>query len=161
MFLSIIERNYCKIVDNYRREDRSDDHINQMSQTGGNGTIIFMDLVTVSMMSRGKIEKNCNKILKFCTNLNYINTKTSLKHCDAHSQPPHVRIPSQSLRMNNEKHQTHLAGLWYSQRKSKRASGTGTRFSFGSMVQKGKFSAGAADLVRTLKKVDFPTWSWN
>lgn len=26
------------------------------------------------------------------------------------------------------------------------------------MVQKGKFSAGAADLVRTLKKVDFPTF---
>lgn len=31
-------------------------------------------------------------------------------------------------------------------------------FSFGSMVQKGKFSAGAALLVRTLKNVDFPTF---
>lgn len=30
-------------------------------------------------------------------------------------------------------------------------------FSFGSMVQKGKFSAGAALFVRTLKKVDLPT----
>jgi hypothetical protein len=49
---------------------------------------------------------------------------------------------------------THLAGLWYSHKNSKRASGTGTLFSFGSMVQKGKFSAGAADFVRTLKKVD-------
>ena len=29
-------------------------------------------------------------------------------------------------------------------------------FSLGSIVQKGKFSAGAALLVRMLKKVDFP-----
>lgn len=52
---------------------------------------------------------------------------------------------------------THLAGLWYSQRNSQRSSGTGTLFSLGSIVQKGKFSAGAALLVRTLKNVDFPT----
>lgn len=31
-------------------------------------------------------------------------------------------------------------------------------FSLGSMVQKGKFSAAAWLLVRTLKKVDFPTF---
>lgn len=31
-------------------------------------------------------------------------------------------------------------------------------FSFGSIVQNGKFSAGAALLVKTLKKVDFPTF---
>lgn len=34
----------------------------------------------------------------------------------------------------------------------------GYLFSFGSMVQKGKFSAGAALLVKTLKNVDFPTF---
>lgn len=50
---------------------------------------------------------------------------------------------------------THLAGLWYLQRKSKRSSGTGTLLSFGSIVQNGKFSAAAWLLVRTLKKVDF------
>lgn len=49
----------------------------------------------------------------------------------------------------------HLAGLWYWQRKSKRSSGMGTRLSFGSMVQKGKFSAAAWLFVRTLKNVDF------
>lgn len=38
---------------------------------------------------------------------------------------------------------THLAGLWYWQRKSKRSSGTGALLSFGSMVQNGKFSADA------------------
>lgn len=52
----------------------------------------------------------------------------------------------------------HLAGLWYSHKKSNRGSGTGTRFSLGSMVQKGKFSAGAADFVSTLKNVDLPTF---
>lgn len=34
----------------------------------------------------------------------------------------------------------------------------GYLFSFGSMVQKGKFSAGAALLVKTLKNVDLPTF---
>lgn len=52
-------------------------------------------------------------------------------------------------------HETDLAGLWYWQRKSKRSSGTGTLLSFGSIVQKGKFSAAAWLLVSTLKKVDF------
>jgi len=33
-----------------------------------------------------------------------------------------------------------------------------TRASLGSMVQKGKFSAGIANLVRVLKRVDFPTF---
>lgn len=55
-------------------------------------------------------------------------------------------------------HDTHLAGLWYLQRKSKRSSGTGTLLSFGSMVQNGKFSAAAWLLVSTLKKVDFLWW---
>lgn len=31
-------------------------------------------------------------------------------------------------------------------------------FEFGSMVQNGKFSAGAALFVKTLKNVDFPTF---
>lgn len=53
---------------------------------------------------------------------------------------------------------THLAGLWYWQRKSKRSSGTGTLLSFGSIVQNGKFSAAAWLLVSTLKNVDFLWW---
>lgn len=51
--------------------------------------------------------------------------------------------------------------MWYSQRKSNRWSGTDTRASLGSMVQKGKFSAEAADLVRTLKNVLLPTLQWD
>ncbi|RNA14517.1 hypothetical protein BpHYR1_043990 [Brachionus plicatilis] len=38
---------------------------------------------------------------------------------------------------------TLLAGLYFSHRKSNLESGTGTRPSFGSIVQKGKFSAAA------------------
>merc|ERR1719278_294490 len=54
---------------------------------------------------------------------------------------------------------TLLAGLWCLTRKSKRGSGTGTLLSLGSIVQNGKFSAAAIDvLVRTLKNVDFPTF---
>lgn len=49
----------------------------------------------------------------------------------------------------------YLGGLWYWQRNSYRSSGTGTRLSFGSIVQKGKFSAAAWLLVNTLKNVDF------
>lgn len=49
---------------------------------------------------------------------------------------------------------SYLAGLWYSHKKSNLASGTGTLASLGSIVQKGKFSAGAADFVNTLKNVD-------
>merc|ERR1719220_1296067 len=52
---------------------------------------------------------------------------------------------------------TLLLGLWFSHSFSQRSSGMGTRASLGSMVQKGKFSAAACDLVRTLKKVDLPT----
>lgn len=48
----------------------------------------------------------------------------------------------------------YLAGLWNSQRKSNLSSGTGTRLSFGSIVQNGKFSAAAWLAVSTLKKVD-------
>lgn len=55
-------------------------------------------------------------------------------------------------------HHTHLAGLWYWQRKSKRSSGTGTLLSLGSIVQNGKFSAAAWLLVSTLKNVDFLWW---
>lgn len=55
---------------------------------------------------------------------------------------------------------THLAGLWWVTSKSNRSSGTGTRASFGSMVQKGKFSAGAADFVMTLKNVDWKVKLW-
>jgi len=44
------------------------------------------------------------------------------------------------------------------QSQSNRSSGTFTRASFGSMVQKGKFSAGIANFVTMLKKVDFPTF---
>jgi hypothetical protein len=49
-------------------------------------------------------------------------------------------------------------GLYKSHKKSKRASGTGTRPSFGSIVQKGKFSAAACSFVNILKKVLFPTF---
>jgi hypothetical protein len=41
---------------------------------------------------------------------------------------------------------------------SKRLSGNGTIPTFGSIVQNGKFSAGMADLVRALKRVDLPTF---
>lgn len=41
---------------------------------------------------------------------------------------------------------------------SKRSSGTFTRVLFGSMVQNGKFSAGIAQFVNALYKVDFPTF---
>lgn len=54
----------------------------------------------------------------------------------------------------------YLAGLWYWHRKSKRSSGIGTRLSFGSMVQKGKFSAAAWLFVSTLKKVDLLKTTW-
>ena len=37
-------------------------------------------------------------------------------------------------------------------------SGRGTFPTFGSIVQKGKFSAGIEDLVKALKRVDFPTF---
>lgn len=40
---------------------------------------------------------------------------------------------------------------------SKRGSGTVTRALLGSMVQKGKFSAGMDSLVRVLNSVDLPT----
>ena len=40
---------------------------------------------------------------------------------------------------------------------SKRLSGSGTIPTFGSIVQNGKFSAGIADLVKALNKVDLPT----
>jgi len=52
---------------------------------------------------------------------------------------------------------TSLLGLnsWHSQ--SNRSSGTYTRASLGSMVQKGKFIAGMHSFVRVLNKVDFPT----
>jgi hypothetical protein len=36
-------------------------------------------------------------------------------------------------------------------------SGRGTLPTFGSIVQKGKFSAGIDDFVKALKRVDFPT----
>merc|ERR1711872_595951 len=50
------------------------------------------------------------------------------------------------------------AGFQWSQSQSYRSSGTGHLLSLGSMVQNGKFSAVAIEvLVRTLKKVDFPT----
>mmetsp|Transcript_31373 Transcript_31373/g.78936 ORF Transcript_31373/g.78936 Transcript_31373/m.78936 type:complete len:273 (-) Transcript_31373:186-1004(-) len=45
---------------------------------------------------------------------------------------------------------TSLLGLYLSQSQSKRSSGTWTRVSLGSMVQKGKFSAGIEHLVRVL-----------
>ena len=41
---------------------------------------------------------------------------------------------------------------------SKRSSGTFTRVLFGSIVQKGKFSAGIAQFVRALYSVDLPTF---
>lgn len=47
-----------------------------------------------------------------------------------------------------------LGGLWWSHRNCHLSSGTATLASLGSIVQKGKFSAGAADFVITLKKVD-------
>jgi hypothetical protein len=37
-------------------------------------------------------------------------------------------------------------------------SGRGTFPTFGSIVQKGKFSAGIEDLVKALKSVDLPTF---
>jgi hypothetical protein len=54
--------------------------------------------------------------------------------------------------------QTSLFGLNNWQSHSKRSSGTFTLASLGSMVQKGKFSAGIAILVSVLKRVDFPTF---
>lgn len=54
-----------------------------------------------------------------------------------------------------KKNKTYLGGLWYWHRKSNLSSGTGTRLSLGSIVQKGKFSAAAWLFVNTLKNVDF------
>lgn len=51
--------------------------------------------------------------------------------------------------------------MWYWHRKSNLSSGTGTRLSFGSIVQKGKFSAAAWLFVNTLKNVDFLQTRWN
>ena len=48
-------------------------------------------------------------------------------------------------------------GAYRSQSQRKRSSGTLTRAELGSIVQKGKFSAGMPILVSTLKRVDFPT----
>lgn len=48
-------------------------------------------------------------------------------------------------------------GLKVSTKKSKRSSGTLTREVAGSIVQKGKFSAGTPILVRTLNSVLLPT----
>ncbi len=49
-------------------------------------------------------------------------------------------------------------GLTIAASLSKRGSGTGTIPVFGSMVQKGKFSAAIAAFVNALKRVDFPTF---
>src|SRR5690554_4592507 len=49
------------------------------------------------------------------------------------------------------------SGLTISARGPKRGSGTGTMPVFGSMVQKGKFSAAIPDLVKALNRVDLPT----
>lgn len=54
--------------------------------------------------------------------------------------------------------QTSLFGLKELQSHSNRSSGTLTRASLGSMVQKGKFSAGIASFVSVLKRVDLPTF---
>lgn len=59
-----------------------------------------------------------------------------------------IRVPSH----------TSLFGLYNWQSHSNLSSGILTRASLGSMVQKGKFSAGIANLVRVLKRVDFPTF---
>ena len=48
-------------------------------------------------------------------------------------------------------------GLWCSTSQSKRSSGTCTRVELGSIVQKGKFSAGMEQLDRALYNVDLPT----
>src|SRR5476651_114618 len=48
-------------------------------------------------------------------------------------------------------------GLTMAARASRRGSGIGTIPVFGSMVQKGKFSAAIPDLVRALNRVDLPT----
>lgn len=48
-------------------------------------------------------------------------------------------------------------GLWWSTSQSKRSSGTWTRVELGSMVQKGKFSAGMEQFDSALYRVDFPT----
>src|SRR5690606_6934615 len=49
------------------------------------------------------------------------------------------------------------SGLTISASAARRASGIGTMPLFGSMVQKGKFSAAIPDLVRALNRVDLPT----
>ena len=49
-------------------------------------------------------------------------------------------------------------GLTIAVNLSKRGSGTGTIPVFGSIVQKGKFSAAIAALVKALKSVDLPTF---
>ncbi len=49
------------------------------------------------------------------------------------------------------------SGLTMAASASRRGSGIGTMPLFGSMVQKGKFSAAMPDLVRALNRVDLPT----
>ncbi len=49
-------------------------------------------------------------------------------------------------------------GLTMAARASRRGSGIGTMPLFGSMVQKGKFSAAIPDLVKALNRVDLPTF---
>lgn len=76
----------------------------------------------------------------------------------------HKRIYIKNIQLDEKKHmhsivlQTSLFGLYNWQSQSNLSSGTLIRASLGSMVQKGKFSAGIDNLVRVLKRVDFPTF---
>lgn len=78
---------------------------------------------------------------------------------NAHKENPVQTLKEQmKVQLMAMKGLTSLLGLnsWHSQ--SNLSSGMFTRASFGSIVQKGKFSAGMDNLVKVLNKVDFPTF---
>ena len=91
---------------------------------------------------------------QICRHLHRISMVTIQLKCDFNSH-----FSSKLNLLYEQREETDLT-LWLVkwQSQSNRSSGTFTRASFGSMVQKGKFSAGIASFVTMLKKVDLPTF---
>ena len=66
-------------------------------------------------------------------------------------------IPKKPITTEGRAASSSTTGLTISAKACKRGSGIGTMPLFGSMVQKGKFSAAIPDLVSALNRVDLPT----